>query len=132
VLVSATMVVLLTAVVAFEATARNSKTLVNVTEKEFTVKPVPARAKPGPVTFRVKNTGKLAHEFVVLKTKIAPGKLPLSGTKAREVGRVGKIPEFQPGKTKALTVTLKAGKYVLICNVPTHYKAGQFAAFRVG
>ena len=131
-LVSATMVVLVTAVLAFEATARNSKTLVIVTEKEVTLKPVPARAKPGPVTFRVKNAGKLAHEFVVLKTNIAPGKLPLSGTKAREVGRVGKITEFKPGTTKRLTLKLKAGKYVLICNVPTHYKAGQFAAFKVG
>lgn len=130
--ISAALVVLVTTVVAFEAAARNTAATVKVTEKEFTLKPSPASAKPGPVTFVVKNAGKLAHEFVVLKTNIAPGKLPQSGTKAKEPGRVGKIPEFKPGATKRLTLNLKAGKYVLICNVPTHYKAGQRAAFRVG
>jgi uncharacterized cupredoxin-like copper-binding protein len=131
-LFAATIVVLVAAVATYEATARNAKTLVNVTEKEFTMKPSPASAKPGVVTFRVRNAGKLAHEFVVLKTNIAPGKLPVRGTKAREPGRLGKIPEFKPGKTRLLTRTLKAGKYVLLCNVPTHYKAGHFAGFRVG
>jgi uncharacterized cupredoxin-like copper-binding protein len=129
--VIAAIVALVAAFVAFEAAARDAAATVKVTEKEFTVKPSPASAKPGQVTFVVRNAGKIEHEFVVLKTNIAPGKLPTKGTKAKEVGRVGKIPEFKPDATKRLTLNLKAGKYVLICNVPTHYKAGQFAAFRV-
>jgi len=30
-----------------------------------------------------------------------------------------------------LTVDLKAGKYLLICNVPGHYGAGMWAEFTV-
>ena len=132
---AATLILGLTALVAHEAAARESggaAATVRVTEKEWSVKPAPASAKPGKVTFVVRNAGKLAHEFVVLKTNIAPGKLPIKGSRAAEPGRVGKLAQFKPGATKRLTLTLKAGKYVLICNVPAHYKAGQFGAFRVG
>lgn len=37
----------------------------------------------------------------------------------------GEIEEFKPGLTKRITLTLKPGKYVLLCNVPGHYKRGQ-------
>jgi uncharacterized cupredoxin-like copper-binding protein len=132
---AASLILVLTALAAHEAVARESggaKATVRVTEKEFTLKPAPASAPPGPVTFVVRNAGRLDHEFVVLKTNVAPSRLPERGTKAAEPGRVGKIPKFKPGVTKRLTLNLKAGKYVLICNVPTHYKAGQRSAFRVG
>lgn len=132
---AATLVLGLTGLIAHEAAARESgraAATVRVTEKEFTLKPSPTSAKPGQVTFVVKNAGKLDHEFVVLKTNLAPAKLPSKGTKAAEPGRVGKIPKFKPGVTKRLALNLKAGKYVLICNVPTHYRAGQRAGFRVG
>ena len=37
-----------------------------------------------------------------------------------------------PFLTKMLTLTLKPGHYVLICNLPAHYKAGQHVDFTVG
>ena len=117
---------------AHEAAGRGAKTVVRVTEKEWAVKPVPTSANPGKVTFVVKNAGKLDHEFIVVKTNLAPGKLPVKGTKASEAGRVGKIPSFKPGATKQITLTLKAGKYVLFCNIAGHYKSGQRGGFRVG
>lgn len=132
---AASLILVLTALAAHEAAARESgrvKAIVRVTEREFTLKPARASAPPGPVTFVVRNAGKLEHEFVVLKTKLGPARLPQRGTKAAEPGRVGKIAPFDPGTTKRLTLNLKAGRYVLICNVPTHYKAGQRSAFRVG
>jgi uncharacterized cupredoxin-like copper-binding protein len=129
---AATLIVALTAFVAHEAAGRNAAATVRVTEKEWSVKPAPASVKPGQVTFVLKNAGKLAHELVVLKTKIAPGKLPTKGTKATEPGRLGRIPSVKPGGTKRVTLSLKAGKYVLICNLPAHYKSGQFGGFRVG
>jgi uncharacterized cupredoxin-like copper-binding protein len=132
---TACLVLVLTALVAHEAAARESrgaKATVRVTEREFTLKPARPSAPPGPVTFVVRNAGRLDHEFVVLKTNLAPSRLPQRGTKAAEPGRVGKIPKFKAGVTKRLTLNLRAGKYVLICNVPTHYRAGQRSAFRVG
>jgi hypothetical protein len=69
--------------------------------KEFKVIPAVASVRAGRVTFVVRNVGKLAHEFVVLRTAIAPGKLPVVGAKAKEIGRVGRVPPFPPGKTRA-------------------------------
>lgn len=119
------------AVGAYAAVAATSATKIRVTEKEFKIGLARTTAAHGKVTFVVRNTGKLRHEFVVLKTKLAPNKLPLKGATAVEVGRVGKIPPFGPGQTRTLTLPLKAGKYVLICNVPAHYQAGQRVGFRV-
>ncbi len=127
-----TLVVVALAVGVPLAVAMQSKTLVKVTEKEFKVTPVPVKAPPGFVNFKVKNTGALKHEFIVLKTKVAAGKLPVKNNKAVLKGKVyGKIAPFAPGKTKTLIVKLPAGKYILLCNVPAHYKAGQRAAFTV-
>jgi uncharacterized cupredoxin-like copper-binding protein len=110
--------------------AGSAKT-VKVSEKEWGMPAVPAKAPPGKVTFTVRNAGKLKHEFIVIKTKRAASKLPLKGARAVETGRVGKIPTFGPGKKKTLTLKLKAGHYALICNLPAHYKAGQHSDFSV-
>ena len=115
------------------AVAMQAKTSVKVTEKEFKVTPAPVKAPPGFVSFKVKNSGALAHQFIVLKSKVAASKLPVKNSKAVLVGTVkGKLAGVAPGQTKTLTVKLPAGKYILLCNLPAHYKAGQRAAFTVG
>ena len=86
------------------------------------VRTVPA----GKVTFVVRNAGTMKHGFVVIKTNRAPGALPMRGQRASEAGAKGKIGEFAAGSTKRLTLTLAPGKYVLLCNLPGHYKRGQF------
>jgi uncharacterized cupredoxin-like copper-binding protein len=35
------------------------------------------------------------------------------------------------GKTKSVTLDLKAGSYVLVCNIEKHYAMGMRAAFTV-
>lgn len=116
----------------YSAYAAATAAKVKVTEKEFKLTPTPITVKHGTVTFSVKNTGSLKHEFIVLKTNVAAGKLPIKGTKAVLVGKVeGKLSAVQPHQTKTLTVKLPAGKYILLCNLPAHYKAGQRAAFKV-
>jgi uncharacterized cupredoxin-like copper-binding protein len=112
--------------------AAPTKTLVKVQLKEFKVLPSPTTAKGGAVSFSVKNIGKIAHEFVVLKTNLPPAKLPTKGSKAVEIGRVGIVGPLKPGISKSLNLTLKAGKYVLLCNLPGHYQAGQRVRFTVG
>lgn len=122
--------VLVVAVGVSAAWAVTTKTVVKVTLKEFKVLPTPTSARAGTVAFSIRNTGKLDHELVVLKTNIAPAKLPVKGSKAVEVGRVGKV-TVKAGKAGGLTLRLKAGKYVLLCNVPGHYQAGQRIGFVV-
>jgi uncharacterized cupredoxin-like copper-binding protein len=106
-------------------------TTVSVKLKEFKVLPSPMSVRAGKVTFVVKNTGKVMHEMVVVRTNKAPSSLAGSGKEASEKGSVGEVPDVKPGKGGTLTVTLKPGKYVLLCNLPGHYKAGQYTAFTV-
>ncbi len=46
---------------------------------------------------------------------------------------VGKIEEgaLGPGKTAQTTLDLPPGKYVLICNVPGHYKEGMYLGLQI-
>lgn len=104
---------------------------VGVTLTEFKVVPKPLSITSGKVTFTVRNAGKLDHELVVLRTATAPGRLAVKGAKAVETGRVGRVGPLKPGKSAKLVLTLKAGRYVLLCNVAGHYAAKQFAGFTV-
>ena len=109
--------------------AEASTVTVVMTDRQFrpSVRTVPA----GKVTFVVRNAGTMVHEFLVLKTDKAAGALPMKGQRASEAGAKGEIGEFAAGRTKRLTLTLAPGKYVLLCNLPGHYKRGQFVSFVV-
>lgn len=99
---------------------------------DFKLLPGVKRVAPGKVTFVVRNAGAVPHELVVLKTSTPAAKLAVKSGKAIEAGKVAGIASFKPGVTKSLTLRLKAGHYVLLCNLPGHYTAGQFADFTVG
>ena len=103
---------------------------VGVGLKEFKVTPTSAQAAAGEVTFNVRNAGTATHEFVVIKTNKPAGGL-LKGARADESGNVGETGDLAAGASKNLTLNLKPGHYALICNLPGHYKAGQFADFTV-
>jgi len=109
---------------------------VKATEVEFHIKLSATSGTAGKTTFTVKNVGHLAHQFLVLKTNLAAGKLPLKGATVNVV-KAGKLfggiagAGLKPGASKAITLSLPAGHYVLFCNLPAHYKSGQHAAFTV-
>ncbi len=126
------VVVLLAAVVIVPVVlAAGNGGTVSVQLKEFKVTPKPATVKAGKVTFKVKNVGKLMHEMVVVRTNLAPAKLALKNGEASEKGAVGEVPDVPAGKSGMITLTLKVGKYVLLCNLPGHFKAGQYVRFVV-
>ncbi len=112
-----------------QAAAATSGT-VNVILNEMNVVPTPATAKAGKVTFAVNNAGQLPHEMVVIKTDKKADALG-SGTKVPETGSVGETGDIAPGKSKSVSFNLKAGHYVLICNIAGHYAAGMHADFNV-
>ena len=101
-----------------------------VTLSEFNVAPKPSDVASGAVTFNVSNAGKVEHEFVVLKTS-KPASDLLKGGRADEAGNVGELGSVKPGQTKALGLKLAAGHYALLCNLPGHYAAGQYADLTV-
>ena len=112
------------------AGAVTSKPLVAVQVDEFSVFPATQGAPKGKVRFVVTNVGRITHEFVVLRTAKPAGSL-LKGNEADENGNVGEIGEVPPGQARTLNLTLAKGHYALICNLPGHYKTGQFADFYV-
>jgi uncharacterized cupredoxin-like copper-binding protein len=109
---------------------------VKATEVEFHIKLSAPSGKAGTVSFAVRNAGHLAHQFLVLKTKLAAGSLPVKGTTVN-VAKAGKLvggitgAGLAAGASKTVTLNLPAGHYVLFCNLPAHYKSGQYAAFTV-
>ena len=118
-------------------------TTVQVKLQEWSVLPVSDSAPAGSVTFQVTNTGpEDVHEFVVLKTDLDPGALPIDANGAvTEEGEgievIDEIEDVAVGATPELTVTLAAGKYVLLCNIydetekEAHYKMGMRTSFTI-
>ncbi len=101
---------------------------------EWSVAPNVASVTAGQGTFEAANQGVQPHELVVIKTDLAPDKLVMRADepKVNEEASgqlVGEIEELQPGKTEKGTMTLPAGRYVLICNISGHYQLGMRVAF---
>lgn len=101
---------------------------------EWGVVPDPATIAAGTIEFKVTNDGAAVHNFRVIRTDLAPDKLPQKGPTADEeqlevVG--GFTNSLDPGGTQSAVVELTAGNYVLICNVPTHYQTGMYGGFEV-
>jgi len=112
--------------------------------REFAIDLDKPSAPAGKVTFRVHNGGDAVHEFVVLKTDLAPDKLPREADgdadeEAPGIVNMGEIEDIAPGKSAELTLDLDRGKYVIICNLVTledgmekhHYPLGMYTGFRV-
>lgn len=89
----------------------------------------------GKVTFIVTNaSATLVHEFVVLKTDMAEDQLPVKkGGKVDEakLNKKGEAEDIAPGKTKKLTLKLAPGRYLIVCNMPNHYKMGMRTSLTV-
>ncbi len=91
----------------------------------------PESVPAGKVTFTLKNTGTIEHEMIVLKTDTAVDQLEVTNGKVSEADSQGEVPELAVGKSGAVTLDLKAGKYVLVCNIKDHYPMGMRIAFTV-
>jgi len=118
-------------------------TTVDVALQEFAVIPAQDSAPAGTITFQVENTGpEDVHEFVVMKTDLAPDALPTDETGVvDEAGEgievIDEIEDIPVGETQSVTVELEAGSYALICNIfeeeeqEAHYTMGMRTAFTV-
>ena len=116
---------------------------IDVTLQEYAIIPGAASATTGTVTFDVTNAGPDdVHEFVVIKTDLAPDALPTNkdGTVDEEAAGLepqGEVEDVAVGDTQSLTLDLSAGNYVFICNIyeddthEAHYQEGMRVAFTV-
>lgn len=108
---------------------------VAVTESDFKIQLGTTSAPAGKVTFAVHNDGPSKHEFVVFKTDLAPDALPKDDNgdvaESDTFAPVDEIEDIAKGADPKLEVDLVAGKYVVICNLPGHYRQGMSASFTV-
>lgn len=104
-----------------------------VTLKDYSVTLSVQSIKAGTIKFGIENRGGMAHEFELLKTDLAPDKLPVDGGsgKAKEDGLVKQVQNIGVGKVAVVSADLAAGHYVIICNVAGHYQLGMRAELRV-
>ena len=86
------------------ASAQTAATTIRVTASDFKFKLSARTVRKGTVVFKVKNAGKVRHDFKVGGKKTAL---------------------IAPGQTKTLRVVFKkAGKYKYVCTVPGHTTLG--------
>ena len=110
---------------------------VTATEKDFNIALDATSVDAGSVTFTIHNDGPSMHEFVVFKSDLKSSELPLDiseGTVDENGAGLTSVDEQEDiasGTDATLTVTLDAGSFVVICNLPGHYQQGMHASLTV-
>jgi uncharacterized cupredoxin-like copper-binding protein len=90
----------------------------------------------GKVKFSVTNGSKeTIHEMLVAPIKDDSTLMPFNAAENRidevQAKDLGEVSELDPGRSGALTVDMKPGKYLLYCNIPGHYMAGMWTVIEV-
>ena len=98
----------------------------------------PSKISSGVISFVVKNFGWRTHELVILPlatNQPSGSRVPGSDGKVSESGSVGEASNncgvgvgdgVKSGSATWTTVTLKPGRYELVCNLPNHYSDGMY------
>jgi plastocyanin len=102
--------------------ASSGAATVSAKEFSFSVGTVDARA--GRLRLTLRNRGTVPHELVLLRTDAAATTLPGRGGRVSEATAVGRVPLTDAGSSRSATFSLKAGKYLFVCNVVGHYASG--------
>jgi uncharacterized cupredoxin-like copper-binding protein len=105
--------------------------VVDVTERDFSIKLSQRTVAPGTVVFRDVNLGPDDHELIV--ARVHAKRLPMRSDgltvseERLESSIVGALEPGQPESTRELRVKLKPGRYVLFCNMSGHFMGGMRA-----
>ena len=119
------------------SSSKAAATKIDATLKEMEIQLSSTTAPAGSVEFVIKNSGKVPHEFVVLKNELPDKQLPLKGDKldedAKGLKSVGEVDEdkLKSGATQTLKVNLTPGRYLIVCNVGKHFMKGMKTEFTV-
>jgi uncharacterized cupredoxin-like copper-binding protein len=100
---------------------------VSATLGEFWIRPDVSSVPAGKVRFVARNVGKVPHELMVERM---PMKMDGPGQPNEDAAQ-GMIEDLDPGQSGQMTLNLTPGMYMLFCNLPGHYAAGQHTMFRV-
>ena len=92
--------------------------------------------RAGDVTFEATNTSRvMVHEMIVIPMADGEKEVPYNKDEMRidedKAGAIGEVSELDPGASGKLTLRLKPGTYMLVCNLPGHYILGMWTHFKV-
>jgi uncharacterized cupredoxin-like copper-binding protein len=114
-----------------------SGTPVNVLLEDFRVRQDAAVVPAGTVSFRIRNQGPTTHEVIVVRTDLAPDKLPLQpdgltvNEEAPGIDLLDEVEGLDIDDRETLALRLAPGHYVLYCNLEGHYLGGMHEALTV-
>lgn len=109
---------------------------VDVQLHSFGIEASTPRVKAGKVTFNALNKANdVQHEMLVVRTDSSPDALPYDIAAGRliedQIDSLGEITELDAGKSGTVTLDLKPGHYLLLCNIATHFKNGMVVPLEV-
>lgn len=89
--------------------------------------------KAGIVKLAIRNDGSVPHDLVVVKSDLAPNRLPTASGRVElsQVTTVTQTALLPPGDRAEASFTVERGRYIVLCNVIGHYNSGQFTSFTV-
>ena len=104
-------------------------TPVDVTLTEYHVGFAQTTLAPGKYSFRITNGGQKEHELLVFQSELAPSAYPMKDGDIDEEGPGVNLlsdgDNIKPGHSQERTVDLSApGTYLLVCNIPGHFRLG--------
>ena len=113
----------------------SGSSVVAVKERDFKIS-MPGRLTAGTHVFSVHNEGPVDHELIAIR--LGHGRLPLRrdgitlNEQALEPAEAGALEPGAPGVTRKVTLRLKPGRYVFVCNMAGHYLSGMHRTVQVG
>lgn len=112
-----------------EIVLRDSSTDPAIAAMQMTVQP--STVKAGRVTFTAVNQSKdLVHEVLVIPAPANGNELPYDAKTdtiaEKRAHSKGEVSDLKPGAHGSVTLSLKPGTYLLVCNEPGHYKSGMY------
>ena len=91
---------------------------------EYRITPQFLQVRAGRVRIDARNVGRLTHNVAVVQFR-----RPLASEDERMYGNP--TPTLFPGHTGSTTVTLKPGKYRIVCTLANHDNLGQYGELKV-
>jgi uncharacterized cupredoxin-like copper-binding protein len=104
--------------------AKTAPGRVAVRLSEYRITPEFIQVRAGRVRIDARNVGRLTHNVAVVQFK-----RPLASEDERMYGKP--TATLFPGHTGTTTVTLKPGKYRLVCTIANHDNLGQYGELKV-
>jgi uncharacterized cupredoxin-like copper-binding protein len=106
-----------------------------VTEHDFALATSATTVSSGNVALNITNQGPSSHELLAFRTDLPQDQLPLGADGRINEDALTKVvdtgTDLNAGTQRSLSAALTPGRYVLVCNLPGHYKLGMHSVLTV-